>query len=83
MPASVEHPAQKSGARHSVKGEFRDVLLIENPHSGGGKGWNVEPFLERLRELSIKTRHERPETPEEALTLLAETKAGAVAVAGQ
>ncbi|PKQ07734.1 MAG: hypothetical protein CVT73_08285 [Alphaproteobacteria bacterium HGW-Alphaproteobacteria-12] len=82
MPAIVEHPAPKGGARRAAEGAFRDVLLIENPHSGGGKSWEAEPFLDRLREMGVKARHERPATPEEARALLAETKASAVAVAG-
>lgn len=61
---------------------MRDLLLIENPHSGGGKHWEAEPFLEKAAEQEIEVRHEKPENPEESIRLIEETKADAVAVAG-
>ncbi|WP_421860499.1 YegS/Rv2252/BmrU family lipid kinase [Parvibaculum sp.] len=61
---------------------MRDLLLIENPHSGGGKHWEAEPFLEKLRQAAIEVRHEKPETPEECVHLIEKTDAEAVAVAG-
>lgn len=82
MPATIEHRAVENATRHAAEGAFRELLLIENPHSGGGMGWNAEPFLKKLHERGIGVRHERPSNPQEAQTLLAETKAGAVAVAG-
>jgi len=61
---------------------MRDLLLIENPHSGGGKHWEAEPFLEKLRQAEIEVRHEKPESPEECVRLIEETEADAVAIAG-
>lgn len=61
---------------------MRHLLLIENPHSGGGKHWEAEPFLEKLRQAEIEVRHEKPESPGECVRLIKETDAEAVAVAG-
>jgi YegS/Rv2252/BmrU family lipid kinase len=61
---------------------MRDLLLIENPHSGGGKHWEAAPFLETLRQTQTEVRHEKPESPEECVQLIEETEADAVAVAG-
>lgn len=61
---------------------MRTLLLIENPHSGGGKHWEAEPFLEKAAGQGIEVAHEKPENPEESVRLIEETKADAVAVAG-
>lgn len=58
------------------------LLLIENPHSGGGKHWQAEPFLERAGQEGVEVRHEKPESPERSIKLIEETEVDAVAVAG-
>lgn len=68
--------------RTTAADALASLLLIENPHSGGGKHWEAEPFLEKAAEQGIEVRHEKPENPEESIRLIEETKADAVAVAG-
>lgn len=69
--------------RTSAQAGIRKLLLLENPHSGGGSAWTAEPFIEVVRELDIDIRHEKPETPEQSRTLISDARdVDVVAVAG-
>lgn len=61
----------------------RKLLLLENPHSGGGSGWDGEAFSTAARDLGIGIRHEKPGSPELCTRLLQTADdVDAVAVAG-
>ncbi len=59
------------------------LLLLENPNSGGGKGWDTARFLSAIRDMGIEVRHETPDDAETCCKLLMEAgEIDAVAVAG-
>lgn len=68
--------------RSTAGDALTSLLLIENPHSGGGKHWEAGPFLEKAADLGIEVAHEKPESPGESIRLIEEAQADAVAVAG-
>ncbi|ABS63209.1 diacylglycerol kinase catalytic region [Parvibaculum lavamentivorans DS-1] len=70
----MQRPAQLS---------VRKFLLLQNPNSGGGGGWDTDSFLAAARELGIEVRHERPDDPAICVRLLREAQeVDAVGVAG-